>query len=92
MNEPYTSKLLERAATVQVGMRVQPRKNPGLALGQKAAWFTGTAHFVNLVEGAGLYGFDGICRLAALIEEAMAEEKDTEDLVPRKGLGCDSCI
>ena len=79
-------------ATVQVGMRVQPRKNPGLALGQKAAWFTGTAHFVNLVEGAGLYGFDGICRLAALIEEAMAEAKDTEDLVPRKGLGCDSCI
>lgn len=79
-------------ATVQVGMRVRPRENPGLALGQKAAWFTGTTHFVNLVEGGGLYGFDGICRLAELMEAAMAEEKDTEDLVPRKGLGCESCI
>lgn len=83
---------LRLTATVQVGMRVQPRENPGLALGQKAAWFTGTRHFVNLVEGGGLYGFDGICRLAKLMEEAIAEEKDTEDLVPRKGLGCESCI
>lgn len=79
-------------ATVQVGMRVRPRENPGLALGQKAAWFTGTRHFVNLVEGGGLYGFDGIRRLAEMMEEAMAEEKDTEDLTPRKGLGCVSCI
>lgn len=79
-------------ATVQVGMRVRQRNTPGLALGQKAAWFTGTKHFVNLVEGGGLYGFDGICKLAKLMEAAMEEEKDTEDLVPRKGLGCESCI
>lgn len=83
---------LRLTATVQVGMRVQPRNDPGLSLGQKAAWFTGTRHFVNLVEGGGLYGFDGVCRLAEQMKEAAAEEKDTEDLVPRKGLGCESCI
>lgn len=79
-------------ATVHVRMRVQPRKNPGLALGQKAAWFTGTRHFVNLVEGGGLYGFDGICKLAEQMEKAVTVERDTQDLVPRKGLGCESCI
>lgn len=79
-------------ATVSVGMRVRPRKFPGLALGQKAAWFTGTTHFVNLVQGGGLYGFDGICKLAELMKAAVMEDKDTEDLVPRKGLGCESCI
>lgn len=83
---------LRLSAASHVAMRVQPREHPGLALGQKAAWFTGTTHFVNLVQGGGLYGFDGICRLAALMAEAMLEEKDTEDLVIRKGLGCESCI
>ena len=63
-----------------------------LAIGQKAAWFTGTRHFVNLVEGAGLYGFDGICRTAELMTEAWQEEKDPEDLIIRKGWGCESCI
>lgn len=80
--------------TVQVKMRVLPRhtEEPFLALGQKAAWFTGSRHFVNLVQGAGLYGFDGIRRLAALMIEAIQEEKDTADLVVRKGWGCESCI
>ena len=63
---------LRLTATVQVGMRVQPRNDPGLSLGQKAAWFTGTRHFVNLVEGGGLYGFDGVCRLAEQMKEAAA--------------------
>ncbi|MDD6024515.1 MAG: nitrogenase component 1 [Oscillospiraceae bacterium] len=83
---------LRLTATARVELRVQPRNRPGLALGQKAAWFTGTTHFVNLVQGGGLYGFDGICQLAHLMEQAMLEEKDTEDLVIRKGLGCESCI
>ena len=48
--------------------------------------------FVNLVEGAGLYGFDGIRKVAGLMIEAWQEEKDTEDLIIRKGWGCESCI
>ena len=79
--------------TIHPEMRVRPRKEENiLAIGQKAAWFTGTKHFVNLVEGAGLYGFDGIRKVAGLMIEAWQEEKDPEDLIIRKGWGCESCI
>lgn len=81
-------------ATIQVKMRVLSRKNNRkiLAIGQKAAWFTGSRNFVNMVQGGGLYGFDGIRRLCGLMTEAYQKEKDTEDLVVRKGWGCESCI
>ena len=85
---------LELRATIQPKMRVLPRNHEGkiLALGQKAAWFTKNPYFVNVVEGAGLYGFDGIRRLAELMIQAYQEEKEVEDLVVRKGWGCESCI
>ena len=85
---------LKLIATIQVKMRVLSRKSDEkiLAVGQKAAWFTGSPYFVNMVQGGGLYGFDGIRRTAKLMMEAFTEEKDTEDLVVRKGWGCDSCI
>ena len=81
-------------ATIQVKARVLPRGGGEkvLAVGQKAAWFENTPYFVNMVQGAGLWGFDGICRLCALMRQAFLEEKNTEDLVPRKGLGCESCV
>ena len=59
-----------------------------LAIGQKAAYFTGTSHFVNMVEDGGLYGYGGILELAAMMEEAAGEEKDTEKLIQVKGWGC----
>ena len=84
---------LEYEPTIRPEMRMKPRNESDvLAIGQKAAWFTGTRHFVNLVEGAGLYGFDGIRRTAELMTEAWQEEKDPEDLIIRKGWGCESCI
>ena len=85
---------LQLIATIQVKMRVLPRTSDEkiLAIGQKAAWFTGSPYFVNMVQGGGLYGFDGIRRTAELMVEAFTEEKDTEDLVVRKGWGCESCI
>ena len=85
---------LELRATIHPKMRVLPRENKGkiLAIGQKAAWFTGSKNFVNMVQGGGLWGFDGIRRTAELMTEAFLEEKDTEDLVVRKGWGCESCI
>ena len=46
---------------------------------------------MNLVEGGGLYGFDGIRRLMELMTEAYAAEQDTR-IIERKGLGCESCI
>ena len=78
--------------TVSPGMRVRPREEQGtLAVGQKAAYFTGTDHFVNLVEGSGLYGFDGIRKLAALLREAYRMPKDTRSIIQIKGWSCGGC-
>ena len=85
---------LEVCSTIHPKMRVFPRgqEEKVLALGQKAAYFHQTPYFVNMVEGGGLYGYEGICRLAEWMVEAFMETKDTKDLVIRKGLGCESCI
>ncbi|MCD8082085.1 MAG: nitrogenase component 1 [Clostridiales bacterium] len=84
---------LTLTSTNHVCSRVLPRnRKQCLAIGQKAAWFTGSRHFVNMVQGGGLWGFDGIRRLAGLMTDAFLHEKDTADLVIRKGWGCTSCI
>ena len=85
---------LELIATIQVKMRVLPRggEEEVLAIGQKAAYFCRSRHFVNLVQGEGLYGFDGIRRTAELMMDAYREEKDTEKLVIQKGWGCECCL
>ena len=85
---------LELRATIQTKMRVLPRGTEGkvLAIGQKAAWFSGSRNFVNMVQGGGLWGFDGIRRTMELMTEVFLEEKDPEDLIVRKGWGCESCI
>lgn len=85
---------LKLISTIRPEMRVRTRcsGNKILAIGQKAAWFTGSRNFVNMVQGGGLYGFDGIRRTAQLMIEAFEAEKDPEDLIVRKGWGCESCI
>ena len=74
--------------------RVADRTRQGktLALGPKAAWFTSTEYFVNIVQGGGLWGYAGIRTLGKQMVEAFHQPKDTRDIVPRKGLGCSSCI
>lgn len=81
-------------ATTQPQLRLKSRENnvPVLALGQIAAWAEETPWFVNLVEGGGLWGYDGIRTMAKQMVEAANTKKDTRDLVPRKGLGCESLI
>ena len=81
-------------ATTQPQLRLKSREHGAsvLALGQIAAWAEGTPWFVNLVEGGGLWGYDGICTMAKQMVEAANTKKDTRDLVPRKGLGCESLI
>ena len=68
---------LELRATIQTKMRVLPRGIEGkvLAVGQKAAWFSGSRNFVNMVQGGGLWGFDGIRKTMELMTEAFLEEK-----------------
>ena len=92
MKENYPE--LKLISTVRPEMRVRTRQQSEkiLAIGQKAAWFTGSRNFVNMVQGGGLWGFDGIRHTAQLMVEAFHEEKDPEDLIVRKGWGCESCI
>ena len=59
-----------------------------LAIGQRAAYFSGTEHFVNLIAGNSLYGFSGIIILTELIREAFDNKKDTRKIIQIKAKGC----
>lgn len=85
---------LTLCATVHPKMRIMPRQTGEmvLAIGQKAAYFTGTGHFVNMVEGGGLYGFTGIEKLCGWMEEAFLTNRDASRLIQQKGLGCSCCL
>ena len=78
-------------------MRAVLRRNPAggrniLAIGQKAAYFTGTKYFVNLVENGGLYGFRGIIRLAKEMTEGALHPRQPREMISEKALGCkDQC-
>ncbi|MEG1911610.1 MAG: nitrogenase component 1 [Cloacibacillus sp.] len=84
---------LELAATVHPKMGLLPRANASsldetVAIGQKAAYFTDTPHFVNVLEGGGFWGYDGVARMAEEICEAVVNEKDTKKIIQVKGWGC----
>lgn len=85
-------------------LAIRPTNRPGmrfvhpeadrtiLAVGQKAAYFCGTDHFVNVAESGGLFGFRGITKTMELMAEAFREKKDRKELIQQKGFGCESCI
>ena len=77
-------------ATVEPRMRAAERTYDGkiLALGQKAAYFTGTDLFVNVVENGGMYGIDGIRRTAGYMIDAVKHPKEAKSFIQQKGLGC----
>ena len=80
--------------TVHAAMRFH---SPGeisdfVAIGQKAAHFTNTPHFVNVVEGGGMHGYQAILKTLELMREAFREEKDMRNLIQIKGMGCSGCI
>ena len=80
--------------TVHASMRFLAEKEPSgyLAIGQKAAHFTNTAHFVNVVEGGGMLGYQAVQKTLRLMREAFLEEKDTRNLIQIKGMGCGGCV
>jgi hypothetical protein len=80
--------------TVHASMRFLAEKTPSgyLAIGQKAAHFLNTSHFVNVVEGGGMLGYQAILRTLQLMQEAFLEEKDTRTLIQIKGMGCGGCV
>lgn len=65
---------------------------PILAVGQKAAYFTGTSHFVDIAENGGLRDFYGLCTLLDWMVEACKTEKDARSLIKLKGWRCRSCL
>ena len=85
---------LELFPTVHASMRFLAQKEPSdyLAIGQKAAHFLNTPHFVNVVEGGGMLGYQAVLKTLQLIQEAYLEEKDTRNLIQIKGMGCGGCV
>ena len=79
--------------TVHAGMRFMAKKEKSkvLAIGQKAAYFENTNHFVNVVEGGGMFGYDAILHTLELMREAYLKEKDMRRLIQIKGMGCGGC-
>ena len=80
--------------TVHAAMRFH---SPGeisdfVAIGQKAAHFTNTPNFVNVVEGGGMLGYQAILKTMKLLQEAVREEKDLRGLIQIKGMGCGGCV
>ena len=63
-----------------------------LAVGQKAAHFTNTDHFVNVVEGGGMIGCQAITKTLEYMVDAHLRAKDMKNLVQMKGLGCACCL
>ena len=84
---------LSLRSTLHYKRRLLPRdevKNHGpvLAVGQKAAYFTGTKHFVNLIENSGLYGYTGLLKLMDMMIIAVGTEQDVQSLIQIKAWGC----
>lgn len=74
-------------------MRLLPRddverKERILAIGQKAAFFTGTDRFVNIIENGSLTGFSGLMSLAGQMEEALHNPKNVREIIQVKAWGC----
>ncbi len=89
LKEKYPELLLY--PTVHSGMRFMANKEKTdvLAVGQKAAYFENTDHFVNVVEGGGMFGYDAVFHTLELMRQAYIEEKDMRNLIQIKGLGCE---
>ena len=85
---------LQLYPTVHASMRFLSEKEPTsyLAIGQKAAHFMNTNHFVNVVEGGGMFGYHAVLHTLELMREAFTEEKDMRNLIQIKGMGCGGCI
>lgn len=80
--------------TVHPSMRfaAPPIRNDILAIGQKAAHFSGTEHFVNIAEGGGAFGYSALLHLADAMEDAYHTTKNMERLIQQKGFLCETCL
>ncbi len=81
-------------AIVNFRGRVNPRDDAEkaggnlLAIGQKAAYYSDTKHFVNLIFQSGLWGYHGIRSLCRLMTAAMETEQNVREDIQWKAWGC----
>ena len=83
---------MAEALNKQAVSEENPKEPKLLAIGQKAAYFTNTSYFVDIVEGGGMYGYSAIKKLAEMMVEAYKTPKDTKKVISHKGFGCESCL
>ena len=96
-NEPAMRFAAAGAAGETATNRAEDNEEKGLdkkvlAIGQKAAYFTHTSYFVDIVEGSGMYGYSAMKKLAQMMIDAFKEPKDTKKVISHKGFGCESCL
>lgn len=92
LQEHFPKLLLYPVSHVKMRFTAEKEKQRVLAIGQKAAYFENTDHFVNVVEGGGMFGYDAILNTLKLMREAYLETKDMKNLIQIKGLGCEGCL
>ena len=62
-----------------------------VAIGQKAAFFTGATHMLNMIEGGPWWGHGGVRSLALALAAAAREPIDVDRIISVKGYGCNGC-
>lgn len=92
IREHYPEILISATKRPERRVLSRERSEEYLAIGQKAAYFTGTDHFVNIAECGGYMGYGGIVEIARHMKEAFLEKKDRRTLVQKKGYGCVSLV
>ena len=104
LREKYPHLLIR--STQHYKMRLLPRdegkKEKLVAVGPKAAYFTGTEHFVNMIENGAvlqdgdqpvqLYGYSGILHFLDLLEKAFSAKSDVRSIIEVKAFGCSGRI
>ncbi len=62
-----------------------------VAIGQKAAFFTGATHMLNMIEGGPWWSHGGVRSLALALAAAAREPVDVDRIISVKGYGCNGC-
>ena len=92
LKEKYPDIMLYATVNAKCRFMAGKQDEKWLAIGQKAAYFLDTDHFVNVVEGGGMFGFEAVIDTLKLMEDAFRNKKDMKNLIQIKGLGCGGCL
>ena len=57
-----------------------------LAIGMEGAYLSGSRHVADLLADLGMFGYDGVCRLMEMMEQAALTETDLKKQINDYGL------